>query len=78
MIPSTTVRFSVQYKDVCPPHKLKDLEALVKTHNGDEAKIMKAIQEWWEEPQKAAEEEWANVSKKTSKKTRQQLQQRES
>lgn len=57
-----------QFKDVCPPHKKKDLDALVKKMGGDEEKIMQAIQEWWDEPQKPEEPQWEDVNKKASKK----------
>jgi len=55
------------FREVCPPHKRKDLDKLVKSLNGDETKIMQTIQEWWDEPQKQ-EEEWADVNKKGTKK----------
>ena len=58
---------SFQLKGACPPHKRKDLAQLVKSLNGDEAKIMEKIQEWWEEPA-APVEEWEDVNKKVPKK----------
>ena len=54
-----------QFKEVCPPHKHKDLDALVRKYRGDENKIQSQIQEWWEQPQ-TREEEWEDVSKKTT------------
>ena len=54
-----------QFKEVCPPHKQKDLDALVRKYRGDENKIQSQIQEWWEQPQ-TREEEWEDVSKKTT------------
>jgi hypothetical protein len=54
-------------RGACPPHKKKDFDELVKTMNGDEAKIMAKIQEWWEgSPQ--AEEIWEDVNKAAKKK----------
>ena len=40
--------FISQFKDACPPHKIKDLDMLVKRLNGDENKIRTQIAEWWE------------------------------
>eukprot|EP00957_Ditylum_brightwellii_P112950 8613052-Ditylum_brightwellii.AAC.1 len=55
-----------QFKNACPPHKIKDLDALVKQHKGDEEKITATISEWWEEPQ-TVEPEWEDVNKKGKK-----------
>lgn len=56
-----------KYRNHCPPHRINDIDALVKKHKGDEHKIMLAIQEWWEEePEKL--EEWQDVNKKLPKK----------
>eukprot|EP00559_Dactyliosolen_fragilissimus_P002194 CAMPEP_0184855362 /NCGR_PEP_ID=MMETSP0580-20130426/640_1 /TAXON_ID=1118495 /ORGANISM="Dactyliosolen fragilissimus" /LENGTH=908 /DNA_ID=CAMNT_0027349861 /DNA_START=82 /DNA_END=2808 /DNA_ORIENTATION=+ len=60
------VKIADKFKDACPPHRLKDLDALVKTFNGDEQKIQAQIDEWWEQPH-TAEEEWENVGKKSTK-----------
>lgn len=57
-----------QYKDVCPPNKRNDLDALVKSLNGDEDKIRQTIQEWWDEPTKPAEPDWEDVNTKGKKK----------
>eukprot|EP00545_Synedropsis_sp_CCMP1620_P004885 CAMPEP_0119005620 /NCGR_PEP_ID=MMETSP1176-20130426/1833_1 /TAXON_ID=265551 /ORGANISM="Synedropsis recta cf, Strain CCMP1620" /LENGTH=835 /DNA_ID=CAMNT_0006957453 /DNA_START=100 /DNA_END=2610 /DNA_ORIENTATION=+ len=57
-----------QYKEVCPPHKRKDLDALIKAQNGDEDKIMQSIQEWWEEPATVVEPAWEEINKKAPKK----------
>lgn len=55
-------KITENYRDACPPHKVKDLDALVKHCKGDEAKIRARITEWWEEP--AIEEpQWENVGK---------------
>lgn len=52
-------------REACPPHKLDDLEALVRDLKGDEGKIREKISEWWEEPdQHQAEGEWEDVNKK--------------
>ncbi|KAG7360373.1 hypothetical protein IV203_035472 [Nitzschia inconspicua] len=61
------------FKGACPPHKIRDLDKLVKQMKGDEAKIMERIQEWWEEPVNPEEEEkWEDVNKKTLKKKQEQ------
>ena len=54
-----------KFRGACPPHKVKDLDALVKQHKGDEAKIQAQIMQWWEEPQ-VVEEEWVSAGKKKS------------
>lgn len=57
----------MQLKEACPPHKLGDLEALVKTLKGDEAKIRQTIAEWWEDGATVEQpEEWNDVSKNKS------------
>jgi len=57
-----------QFKAACPPQKWKDLEQLVKQHNGDETAIQARIMEWWEEGEAAPkEEQWENVNKKKPK-----------
>ncbi|KAL7473505.1 hypothetical protein ACHAXS_013941 [Conticribra weissflogii] len=56
-----------QFRGACPPHKVKDLDALVKECKGDEEKIQAKISEWWEEPQ-IAEPEWEAVDRKGAKK----------
>lgn len=63
----------MQLKEACPPHKLGDLEALVKTLKGDEAKIRQTIAEWWDTEGTstiAADEEWNDVSKNRSAKSK--------
>jgi hypothetical protein len=56
-------------KEACPPHKLKDLDALYKSLSGDEAKIRERISEWWDEPYDGPHEEaWEDVNKKHPKK----------
>ncbi|CAJ1965857.1 unnamed protein product [Cylindrotheca closterium] len=54
-------------RGACPSHRWKDLDKLVKTLNGDEAKIKAKIEEWWDESP-PVEEVWEDVSKKTAKK----------
>jgi len=61
------IKIADKFKAVCPPHRLKDLEPLVKTLKGDEDKIRATIEEWWDEPEKV-EPEWEDVNKKGSKK----------
>lgn len=56
-----------KFREACPPHKVKDLDALVKQCKGDEEKIQSTIMEWWEEPQ-VAEPEWEAVDRKSTKK----------
>mmetsp|Transcript_12501 Transcript_12501/g.24376 ORF Transcript_12501/g.24376 Transcript_12501/m.24376 type:complete len:895 (+) Transcript_12501:167-2851(+) len=56
-----------KFRGACPPHKVKDLDALVKEYKGDEEKIQAKISEWWEEPQ-IAEPEWEAVDRKGAKK----------
>lgn len=54
-----------QLREACPPHKLDDLEDLVRDLKGDEEKIREKISEWWEEPiQHQTEGEWEDVNKK--------------
>ena len=55
-----------QFRDACPPHKVKDLDALVKQCKGNEEKIQAKIAEWWEEPQ-TVEPEWEAVDRKAKK-----------
>lgn len=57
-----------KFREACPPHKVKDLDALVKQCKGDEEKIQSTIMEWWEEPQ-VAEPEWEAVDRKSTKKS---------
>lgn len=55
-----------QYKELCPPTHLKNLEALIrKTTKHD--KITEQIQQWWDAPElhKPIEEEWVDFSKKS-------------
>lgn len=54
-------------RGACPSHRWKDLDKLVKSLNGDEAKIKAKIEEWWDESP-PVEEVWEDVSKKTAKK----------
>jgi len=56
-----------EFKAVCPSHRLKDLEPLVKALKGDEDKIRATIGEWWDEPEKV-EPEWEDVNKKSKNK----------
>lgn len=56
-----------EFKAACPPHRVKDLEPLVKTLKGDEDKIRATIEEWWDEPEKV-EPEWEDVNNKGGKK----------
>lgn len=58
-------------RNACPPHRINDIEALVKQYKGDENKISHAIQEWWEE-EPPQEEEWQDVNKKALKKSEKQ------
>lgn len=67
MLLTDTLPSFVQYKEVCPPHKLKDLDALVKSLKGNEAEIMVKIAAWWEEPP-TVEPEWEDVNTKSAKK----------
>ncbi|KAL7486141.1 hypothetical protein ACHAW6_011724 [Cyclotella cf. meneghiniana] len=55
-----------KFRGACPPHKVKDLDALVKQCKGDETKIQSQIMQWWEEPQ-VAEPEWEAVGKANKK-----------
>jgi len=55
-----------QLKGGCPPHRVNDLDKLVKSLGGDEDKIREKISEWWEEPAKT-EEVWEDVNKKAPK-----------
>lgn len=55
-------------RNVCPPHRINDIEALVKQYKGDENKISLAIQEWWYDEPETKEAEWQDVNKKTAKK----------
>ena len=57
---------SIQFRDACPEHKRKDLDALVKSLKGDEGAIQAAIVEWWNEPQQV-EPEWEVKEKKPKK-----------
>lgn len=57
-----------QYKNFCPDNRRKDLDALVKSLNGDEEKILQTLQEWWEEPAKPEEPDWEDVNAKGAKK----------
>ncbi len=41
---------------------------MVKSLNGDDAKIAQTIQEWWDEPAKPEEPDWENVNSKGAKK----------
>jgi len=55
-----------KFRDACPPHKVKDLDALVRQCKGDEAKIQAKITEWWDEPQ-VVEPVWESVGKVNKK-----------
>ena len=57
---------TLQYKELCPPTHLKNLEALIrKTTKHD--KITEQIQQWWDAPElhKPIEEEWVDFGKKS-------------
>ena len=56
-----------EFKDTCPPHKLHDLETLVKQTKGNKEKISEQIAEWWNEPAPPVEEKWEDVSKRGPK-----------
>ena len=56
----------LQFREACPPHKLRDLDSLVRQCKGDEAKIQAQIMQWWEEPQ-VVEEEWVSAGKANKK-----------
>jgi len=58
----------IQFRAVCPPHKVRDLEQLVKAHKGDEESIRAQIQEWWDEPEIPVEPEWEQINKRKPKK----------
>jgi len=59
----------MQLRDICPPHKKRDFDALVKQLGGDEKKVQMKIQEWWDEPvPQPQEEEW--VQKKNPSSTK--------
>ena len=62
----STIDRSIQFRDACPEHKRKDLDALVKSLKGDEGAIQAAIMEWWNEPQQV-EPEWEVKEKKPKK-----------
>jgi hypothetical protein len=53
-------------REACPPHRLNDLEGLVRDLKGDEEKIRERISEWWEEPIRPTEGEWEDVNKRSS------------
>jgi len=55
-----------KFKGACPPHRLRDLETLVRAMKGDEEKIIATLSEWWDEPE-TVEPEWEDVNKKSSK-----------
>mmetsp|Transcript_34823 Transcript_34823/g.64412 ORF Transcript_34823/g.64412 Transcript_34823/m.64412 type:complete len:1063 (+) Transcript_34823:119-3307(+) len=55
-----------KFRDACPPHKIKDLDNLVKQCKGDETKIQAKITEWWDEPQ-VEEPQWESVGKANKK-----------
>lgn len=59
-------KISDKFRDVCPPHKVKDLDALVKQCKGNETQIQAKIAEWWEEPQ-VEEPQWESVGKANKK-----------
>lgn len=60
-----------ELKAFCPVHRHKDLESLIKKEKGDRDKISAQISEWYMEPVPTAAEEWADVSKKPTKKQQQ-------
>lgn len=62
------VKIAEKFRAVCPPHKVKDLEQLVKVLKGDEDSIRAQIQEWWDEPEKPVEPEWEQINKRKPKK----------
>lgn len=41
---------SAKYREICPPHRLKDLNSLIDSSKGDEQIILEALQNWWNEP----------------------------
>eukprot|EP00561_Arcocellulus_cornucervis_P003209 CAMPEP_0185812280 /NCGR_PEP_ID=MMETSP1322-20130828/9115_1 /TAXON_ID=265543 /ORGANISM="Minutocellus polymorphus, Strain RCC2270" /LENGTH=76 /DNA_ID=CAMNT_0028508801 /DNA_START=73 /DNA_END=299 /DNA_ORIENTATION=+ len=59
-------KIAEKFRDACPEHKRKDLDALVKSLKGDEGAIQAAIVEWWNEPQQV-EPEWEVKEKKPKK-----------
>eukprot|EP00591_Stephanopyxis_turris_P000010 CAMPEP_0195517272 /NCGR_PEP_ID=MMETSP0794_2-20130614/10275_1 /TAXON_ID=515487 /ORGANISM="Stephanopyxis turris, Strain CCMP 815" /LENGTH=1070 /DNA_ID=CAMNT_0040646047 /DNA_START=151 /DNA_END=3363 /DNA_ORIENTATION=- len=60
------IEIADRFKGHCPPHRVKDLEPLVKSLKGDEDAIRARIQEWWDEPEPTAEPEWEVMNKKSS------------
>lgn len=59
-------KIAEKFRDACPPHKVKDLDSLVKQCKGNEKQIEEKIQQWWEEP--AIEEpQWEAVAKNNKK-----------
>lgn len=57
-----------EFKVMCPQHRHKNLESLIKKEKGNKDKIGEQITFWWDEPVPAVEEKWEDVSKKTLKK----------
>ncbi|KAL7564425.1 hypothetical protein ACA910_002740 [Epithemia clementina (nom. ined.)] len=57
-------------REACPPHKLNELDNLVKELKGDEERILQKIAEWWDQGEgaPATEEQWEDVNKKHGKK----------
>jgi hypothetical protein len=62
------VVFEKQYKDICPTQRLKDLEALVHSVQGDEETIKQTLQDWWAEDEKPREPDWKEINGKGNKK----------
>ena len=50
---------------MCPQHRHKNLESLIKKEKGNKDKIGEQITLWWDEPVPAVEEKWEDVSKKS-------------
>jgi len=51
-----------QLRDICPSHRLNDLDDLMKRHNNDMDKMKAEVSNWWNE--EVEEETWKNVGKK--------------
>jgi hypothetical protein len=52
-----------EFKVICPEHRRKDLDSLIKKEKGNKDKISETIQTWWDEPIPVLEEEWEDVVK---------------
>jgi hypothetical protein len=64
---NNNTRLADEYEPSCPPHKRKDLDALIRQHKGNKEKIKEQIELWWEVPEEK-EEQWGVVNKKSAKK----------